>query len=192
MKLTEKLKEKINSYFDNITSEELVERLNKYKISLKMENNKYNLGLNNFILYCKNWYQCVDDRPRLQRYKDILKMDGFEYCNSYKDVLTILSRKIDFYNDWLIEHDKKNEILTLSKLLQTFSHVEIICYDEELSFEEKLIIAIRDWFAWNLDKDVIIKPPHYDKKLRKLGYVLWTDNGVTYKQMNKHVKGYFS
>ena len=150
------------------------------------------LGIDNFILWSKGWYKCLDEnRDSLQIVKDIMALDDYPYCQNWGDILSILYRKIDLYNKWLINNNKEHDVITFEKLHYNTESIFNIYHYKGMPYEEIIVHAIRSILAWDIDKEIKLRPPHYDKALRKKGYALELKQGMSYKEMNQRVKSVF-
>ena len=137
--------------------------------------------LNNFILWCKGWYKPTDkNMPLVEEVKKILVLDDYIFCRNMVDVLHIVSMFIDEVNEYY-----------KSKGYSPFSHEKLInnVYENMrwgFTFEESLLMSYRSFIAFDMaNKDVTLKAPIYNKKLRKHGFIHDYKHGMTYKEANK-------
>ena len=138
-----------------------------------------NVRLNHFILWCKGWYQPVNDRREmLKEAQQILCLDGYLECNN--TISIVLN-----YIDVLVE---KGEIKPIRLDLW---NQEIVKYMNwyKFDYQTSLIYRLRNFFAFEVDAKLFnLTPPIYSRKLFKMGFVAPSHFGNSYKMCNHKVK----
>lgn len=137
-----------------------------------------NIRLNHFILWCKGWYQPVNDRREmLKEAQQILCLDGYLECNN--TISIVLN-----YIDVLVE---KGEIEPIR--LDLWNN-EIVKYMNwyKFDYQTSLIYRLRNFFAFEVDAKLFnLTPPIYSRKLFKMGFVAPSHFGNSYKMCNHKV-----
>jgi hypothetical protein len=137
-----------------------------------------NVRLNHFILWCKGWYQPINDRREmLKEAQQILCLDGYLECNN--TISIVLN-----YIDVLVE---KGEIKPIR--LDLWNN-EIVKYMNwyKLDYQTSLIYRLRNFFAFEVDAKLFnLTPPIYSRKLFKMGFVAPSHFGNSYKMCNHKV-----
>lgn len=135
--------------------------------------------LNHFILWCKGWYQPVNDRrDMLKEAQQILCLDGYLKCNN--PVSIVLN-----YIDELVE---KGEIKPI-RLDNWNSEIVKYMHWYKSDYQTALIYRFRNFFAFELDSKLFnLTAPVYSRKLFKLGFICPSHYGNSYKMCNHKVK----
>ena len=137
------------------------------------------IRLNNFILWCKGWYQPVNKNDIINDARKILTLDGYLSCNN--TIYIALN-----YIDDLVKSN-------------TITPINLACWNEGvirymnyygMSYSEALIYKIREFFAYECPK-LPLNPPIYSRKLYKLGFVAPKHFGNSYKLANYKVNKFF-
>lgn len=141
--------------------------------------------LNNFILWCKGWYICVNNEMDIFDAALIaLKLDGYEFATK-NHVLGIILNCLDEMID-----KKIIDALRISRLHKSISEN---MHFYELNYNEALAFTIKSLFKYELTKDnITLNPPIYSRKLYKMGFVAPTNLGNSYKMANYKAKKYFN
>lgn len=137
--------------------------------------------LNHFILWCKNWYEPIDNRVDIiTQARKILTLDEYLSCNN--PIAISLN-----YIDYLV----KDGIIQPIKLM-TWNE-EIVKYMSMYNFNynEALLYRIRNFFAFECDK-LPLNPPIYSRKIYKLGFIAPTHFGNSYKLSNYKANKFFN
>lgn len=137
--------------------------------------------LNNFILWCKNWYQSTDNTMDIiTEARKILTLDGYLSCNNPISIALC-------YIDELVG---KGIIKPISLLVW---NEEIVKYMSmyNVNYNEALLYRIRNFFAFECAKLPLI-PPIYSRKLYKMGFIAPTDFGNSYKLANYKANKFFN
>lgn len=145
--------------------------------------------INHFILWCKHWYVPVDtNMSLLEQCKRILKLDEYVCVKTFGDVLCILTKFIDDYNQYLV-----------SKGEWPFTHMRLLdsinknMYIYKMDYPEAVIYAYRDFLAYDTDREhMTLERPKYNKELYKLGFKYSSKHGETYKECNRIAKDFFN
>lgn len=151
----------------------------------KKENKLFQHRLNHFILYSKGWYDFTINNNKLELYKAILKLDGFEFVRTIHDVVDILLHEFDRYNAFLRKTNPyaSYDFFKINKLI---NEKITLC---KLNYEEALIEVIKAIFN-NLSKSEIkLSKPIYSRKMFKQGiifggFISKNNIGMTYKEQN--------
>lgn len=141
--------------------------------------------ISNFVLYSKGWYQPVNkDEDELTFIKKILALDDYPFLTNAQDVVLFLLSKVDDYNEYIIEKTHTYRPLRLNIFeSETYRYMSIYSYDREMA----QIMAIRSFFLGQ--SKIKLQKPIFNRKLYKKGIKFgnWKQ-GMTYKEMNKHVE----
>lgn len=153
--------------------------------------------LNHFVLWCKGWYKPVDSLEPIEvTLSRVLKLDGYSFVKSLKDVLIIVLHELDSYNEWLNENNRYP--LKLTTICYEASQ-----YEERKAFqgkactaEEAVIYAIKNFFMEKSGNDIVLEKPFYSKNLRKQGLEFHqmlrkSYQGMTYTEQNEIAKKIF-
>lgn len=146
---------------------------------------KENVRLNNFILWCKGWYRPVYSGMDIYSQARLaLKLDGYEFLRTNDEVINI----INIFIDDMVE----NGIFKPMRLHWLYS--EILKFEQYgATRSDALLIALRDYFAYNIDRDMItLRPPVYNRSVFKLGFTAPKNLGNTYKMQNDKANKFFS
>lgn len=136
--------------------------------------------LNNFILWCKNWYQPVDNRMDIiAQAQKILTLDGYLSCNNPISIALI-------FIDELVDTGVIKPIR-----LQIWNE-EIVKYTSiyNMSYNEALLYRIRTFFTFECDK-LPLTPPVYSREVYKLGFIGPSHMGNSYKMLNYKANKFF-
>lgn len=144
--------------------------------------------LNNFILWCKGWYDNVDKgADEFELALKALKLDGYEFATK-NHVLGIVLNCLDEMIDKKII-DSRISALRLSRLHKSISEN---MHFYKLNYNEALAFTVMSLFKYELTKDnITLAPPVYSRKLYKMGFVAPTNLGNSYKLANYKAKKYF-
>lgn len=136
--------------------------------------------LNNFILWCKGWYEPIDNRTNLiAQAQAILTLDDYLSCNNPTPIaLTFIDELVD-----------KGVIEPIR--LQVWNE-DIIRYMAmyNLNYSEALLYRIRNFFAFECVK-LPLTPPIYSRGVYKLGFVGPSHMGNSYKMLNYKANKFF-
>lgn len=137
--------------------------------------------LNNFILWCKNWYQPIDKKMSvIEQAKRILVLDGYLPNNA---TITIA-------------------LLFIDELVQkgTIRPIRLQVWNEDItrsmtafnvSYKEALLYRIKTFFAIECDS-LLLKPPVYSREVYKLGFIGPRYLGNSYKMLNHKAREIFN
>ena len=138
------------------------------------------MELNNFILWCKNWYQSIDNNMNIiTEAQKILTLDDYLPCNN--PISIALS-----YIDELVD----KEMIKPIRLLRWNKEVSKYMFMYNVNYNEALLYKIRNFFAFECK--LSLTPPVYSCKLYKLGFVAPTHFGNSYKLANYKVNKFFN
>ena len=137
--------------------------------------------LNNFILWCKNWYQPINKKTNIIRQaRNILVLDGYMPNNAPIPIVLL-------FIDELVE----NGIVRPIKL-QVWNEDIIGNMDAfNISYKEALFYRIKIFFAIECDNLPLI-PPVYSREVYKLGFVGPRYMGSSYKMLNHKARKIFN
>ena len=137
--------------------------------------------LNHFILWCKNWYQPIDNRMDIiAQAQKILTLDNYL---PYNNPITIAL----IFIDELVEKE-------IIKPINLFIwHSEINKYQSILECNSQLALMcrIRNFFAFECNK-LPLTPPVYSREVYKLGFVGPSHMGNSYKMLNHKANKFFT
>jgi hypothetical protein len=137
--------------------------------------------LNHFILWCKGWYEPVDNRVDvITQARKILTLDGYMPCNNP------ISITLGYIDDLV-----NNGIIPPIRLMMW--NEEIVKYMSlyEMNYHESLLYRIRNFFAFECGK-LPLNPPTYSRKLYKMGFIAPRQFGNSYKMANSKTKKFFN
>jgi hypothetical protein len=137
--------------------------------------------LNNFILWCKNWYQPIDNRVNIiAQAQKILTLDG--YLSSNSPIYIAL-----YYIDELVDKG----VIKPVKLYVW--HGELVKYMSiyDFNYNEALLHRIKNFFAFECNK-LPLTPPVYSREVYKLGFVGPSHMGNSYKMLNYKANKFFN
>lgn len=137
--------------------------------------------LNNFILWCKNWYQPIDNKiDIITEARKILTLDDYLPCNNPISIALC-------YIDELVD---KGMIKPIRLLIWNEEIVKFMSM-YNVNYNEALLYRIRNFFAFECDK-LPLMPPIYSKQVCKLGFIAPTYLGNSYKLANYKVNKIFN
>jgi hypothetical protein len=139
-----------------------------------------NTRLNNFILWCKGWYEPIDNSvDAITQARKILTLDGYMPCNNP------ISITLGYIDD-LVNNG------TIPPMRLMMWNEEIVKYMSlyEMNYYESLLCRIRNFFAFECVK-LPLTPPTYSRKVYELGFIAPTHFGNSYKLANYKAKKYF-
>ena len=137
--------------------------------------------LNNFILWCKNWYQPIDNRmDMIAEAQKILTLDGYLSCNNP------ISIALGYINE-LVDAGVIKRIRLQDWNADMIRHMTMF----HVNYNEALLYRIRNFFAFECSK-LSLTPPIYSRKIFKMGFVAPRCFGNSYTLANYKVKQYFN
>ena len=129
--------------------------------------------LNNFILWCKNWYQPVDSKMDIiAQAQKILTLDDYLSCNN--PISIALN-----YIDELVDKGIINPI----RLRVWNEEIVKYMFIYNINYNEALLYRIRNFFAYECPK-LTLTQPFYSRKVYKLGFISPAHLGNSYKLAN--------
>lgn len=137
--------------------------------------------LNHFILWCKGWYQPIDNRVDIiTEARKILTLDEYLSCNNP------IAISLNYIDDLV-----KDGIIPQIRLL-TWNE-EIVRYMSMYGFNynEALLYRIRNFFTFECST-LPLNPPIYSRKIYKLGFKSPTHLGNSYKLANYKTNKFFN
>ena len=136
--------------------------------------------LNNFILWCKNWYQPIDNKMDIiTQAKKILTLDGYLSCNNPVSIVLM-------FIDELVEKG----IIKPIRLHVWNGNIIVGMATYNLTYDESLLHIIKNFFKFECDK-LPLTPPVYSRKVYKLGFIGPHYMGNSYKMLNHKAKKIF-
>ena len=136
--------------------------------------------LNNFILWCKNWYQPIDNKMDIiTQAKKILVLDGYLSCNNPISIALI-------FIDELVE----KEIIKPVSLFVWNEEINKYKLVYECDYQSALMYRIRNFFIFECNK-LQLTPPVYSRKVYKLGFIGPHYMGNSYKMLNYKARKIF-
>lgn len=137
--------------------------------------------LNNFILWCKNWYLPTDKKMDIiTQAKKILSLDGYTSINNPIYIVLI-------FIDELVE---KGIIKPISLFVwnEEINKYKLVY---ECDYQSALTYRIRNFFAFECDK-LPLTPPVYSREIYKLGFIGPRYMGNSYKMLNYKARKIFN
>lgn len=136
--------------------------------------------LNNFILWCKNWYQPIDNKMDIiTQANKILTLDGYLSCNNPISIVLM-------FIDELVE----KEIIKPIRLHVWNGSIIVGMATYNLTYDESLLHIIKNFFKFECDK-LPLTPPVYSRKVYKLGFIGPRYMGNSYKMLNYKARKIF-
>ena len=136
--------------------------------------------LNNFILWCKDWYQPIDNKMDIiTQAKKILTLDGYLSCNNPISIALI-------FIDELVE----KEIIKPINLFVWNEEINKYKLVYACDYQSALIYKIRNFFKFECNK-LQLTPPVYSRKIYKLGFMGPSYMGNSYKMLNYKARKIF-
>lgn len=144
--------------------------------------------LNNFILWCKNWYKPVDKNMNVfEQAKAALYLDGYQFIKNHYDIMNII---LCFMDDLTESKILGNNPFKLQRFYQDVQSNKNLY---QLPSDEAFLWAIRNYFAFSIrSKDIKLNPPVYNKNVYKLGFVGPRHMGNSYKMLNHKANEFFN
>lgn len=137
--------------------------------------------LNNFILWCKNWYLPIDKKMDIiTQAKKILTLDKYLSCNNPISIALI-------FIDELVE---KGIIKPISLFVWN-DEINKYKFVYECDYQSALMYRIKNFFAFECDK-LPLTPPVYSREIYKLGFVGPHYMGNSYKMLNYKARKIFN
>lgn len=145
--------------------------------------------LNNFILWCKGWYEPVNEKDTaFDCALRALKLDGYIYATT-SNVNGIALNFIDDIIDNGIINSRRGPLRlfnwhkSIAENMQWFNN----------NYDEALLYTIRNFFAFDITSDKIkLTPPVYSRELFKMGFKAPTSFGNSYKLANYKANKFFN
>lgn len=141
------------------------------------------IRLNNFILWCKGWYQPIQpDVDFITQAQKSLVLDGYLSCNNPISISLI-------FIDELVE---KNIISPIK--LHTWNE-EINKYMNlyQLDYHNAVMFKIKNFFAFEIERYTLtLNPPVYNRATYKLGFVGPKHMGNSYKMLTYKANKFFN
>lgn len=137
--------------------------------------------LNNFILWCKNWYQPIDTTMDIiTQAQKILTLDGYLSCNIPTSIALI-------FIDELVQ----KEIIKPISLFVWNEDILRYMAMYNMNYNEALLYRLRNFFAFECSK-LPLTPPVYSREVYKLGFVGPSHMGNSYKMLNYKANNFFN
>ena len=137
--------------------------------------------LNNFILWCKNWYQSIDKKMDIiTQAKKILVLDGYMPNNVPIPIVLL-------FIDELVE---KGIIKPISLFVWN-DEINKYKFVYECDYQSALMYRIKNFLAFECNK-LPLMPPVYSRELYKLGFVGPRYMGSSYKMLNHKARKFFN
>ena len=137
--------------------------------------------LNNFILWCKNWYQPIDKKINIiTQAKKILVLDGYMPNNAPIQIVLL-------FIDELVE---KGIIKPISLFVWN-DEINKYKFVYECDYQSALMYRIKNFLAFECNKSQLM-PPVYSRELYKLGFVGPRYMGSSYKMLNHKAREIFN
>lgn len=136
--------------------------------------------LNNFILWCKNWYQPIDNKMDIiTQANKILTLDGYLSCNNPISIALM-------FIDELVEKG----VIKPIRLHVWNGSIIVGMTAYNLTYDESLLHRIKNFFKFEYDK-LPLTPPVYSRKVYKLGFIGPRYMGNSYKMLNYKARKIF-
>ena len=137
--------------------------------------------LNNFILWCKNWYQPINKKTNVIRQaRNILVLDGYMPNNVPIPIVLL-------FIDELVE---KGIIKPISLFVWN-DEINKYKFAYECDYQSALMYRIKNFLAFEFNKSQLM-PPVYSREVYKLGFVGPRYMGSSYKMLNHKARKIFN
>lgn len=137
--------------------------------------------LNNFILWCKNWYQPIDKKMDIiTQAKKILVLDEYLSCNNPIPIVLL-------FIDELVESGIIRPIRLQVWNEDIIRNMTIF----NVTYKEALLYRIKNFLAFECNKFQLM-PPVYSREVYKLGFVGPRYMGNSYKMLNYKARKIFN
>ena len=137
--------------------------------------------LNNFILWCKNWYQPIDKKMDIiTQAKKILVLDGYMPNNTPIPIVLL-------FIDKLVE---KGIIKPISLFVWNYE-INKYKFAYKCDYQSALMYRIKNFLAFEFNKFQLM-PPVYSREVYKLGFVGPRYMGSSYKMLNHKARKIFN
>lgn len=143
----------------------------------------YKTRLNNFILWCKGWYEPIKTNiDFVTQAQKILVLDGYLPCNNPISISLI-------FIDELVE----KSVISPIKLNTWNQEINKYMNLYQLDYHNAIIFKIRNFFAFEIDRDTLpINAPVYNRTTYKLGFIGPKYMGNSYKMLTYKANKYFN
>lgn len=151
-----------------------------------MDYSKEIFPLNNFALYCKGWYESSKGEDMFGTLSKVLKLDGYEFAKTKRDILCIVLNEMDGYNTWLFENKKQ-----YLRIYDLYSDLyDSMNYYDSCDLEEGIMRKIISFISNKESSEIKLSKPLYNRKLWKYGlkfngFFYKKKNGMTYSEQNR-------
>ena len=137
--------------------------------------------LNNFILWCKNWYQPINyDIDIITEAQKILTLDNYLSCNNPISIaLTFIDELVEKEIIKPIRLQVWNEEINKYQLMYGYD------------YQSALMYRIKNFFAFECSK-LPLTPPVYSRDVYKLGFIGPSHMGNSYKMLNYKAEKFFN
>lgn len=141
------------------------------------------IRLNNFILWCKGWYQPIkEDMDFINQAQKVLILDDYLTCNNP------ISISLSFIDE-LIE----KSIISPIKLNIWNQEINKYMNLYQLDYHNALMFKIKNFFAFEIKQDTIsLNPSIYNRTTYKLGFIGPKYMGNSYKMLTYKANKYFN
>ena len=138
--------------------------------------------LNNFILWCKGWYQPIKtDMDFIVQAQKSLVLDGYMPCNP-------ISISLNFIDE-LVE---KN-IISPIRLNIWNQEIYRYMYLYGLDYNNAIMFKIKNFFAFEIERNTYsLNPPVYNRTTYKLGFIGPKHMGNSYKMLTYKANKFFN
>ena len=139
--------------------------------------------LNNFILWCKGWYQPIKtDMDFIAQAQKSLILDGYLPCNDPISISLI-------FIDELVE---KN-IISPIKLNVWNQEINKYMNLYQLDYHNAMMFKIKNFFAFEIERYTLtLNPPVYNRTTYKLGFIGPKHMGNSYKMLTYKANKFFN
>ena len=140
------------------------------------------IRLNNFILWCKGWYQPIKtDMDFIAQAQKSLILDGYLPCNNPISISLI-------FIDELVE----KHIISPIKLNVWNQEINSYMNLYQLDYHNAMLFKIKNFFAFEIKRDALsLNPPVYNRNTYKLGFTGPKHMGNSYKMLTHKADKFF-
>ena len=144
---------------------------------------KNKIRLNNFILWCKGWYQPINtEMDFIAQAQKSLVLDGYLSCNNPISISLI-------FIDELVE---KN-IIPPIKLNLWNQEINKYMNLYQLDYHNAMMFKIKNFFAFEIERYTFtLNPPVYNRTTYKLGFIGPKHMGNSYKMLTYKANKFFN
>lgn len=144
--------------------------------------------LNHFILWCKGWYQSLDNNEDIfESAAKALKLDGYDLIQKQYVIPIVLN-----YIDELVDKDSEISNLNYLRMYNWNNEISRMMTLYNSDYNVALMYVIKNFFQFEITrKHLSLEPPIYSRKIFNMGFMGPKHLGNSYKMLNHKTKQFF-